>query len=98
MALQLDKALPSGVTATYHRILSMSVQYNLVGMNPGMTGPLVTLEIGEYLSQEARDSGATPLRTEVRSFMATEDIKAFLGPIYTILASQPLGYQDATPT
>jgi len=99
MALGLPKDLACGVTAAYHRILSLSVQYNLAGMNEGTTGPVVTLEIGEYVSKEARDSGAVPVRTEVRSFMATDDIRAFLRPIYNLLAANPdLGYAGATET
>jgi hypothetical protein len=109
MAMLLEKELPSKVVASYHRILAMSVQFNLQNANPGVTGPLVSVEIGEYLSHAAREAGALPVRTEVRSFVAGGDVKAFLAPLYTLL-SRPMTYEtvevphyeslspDGTPT
>jgi hypothetical protein len=104
MALILTKTLPSHIEATYHRILALSIQYAPQGVNPGVTGPLVTVEIGEYLNKAARDAGAEPARREVRTFVAGGDIKAFMGPIYRLL-SAPMEYEEvpsedpqATPT
>lgn len=89
MAMLLEKVLPSGVTTSYHRICSISVQYAPRVTNEGVTGPVVTVEIGEYLSPEARAAGAVPANTEVRHFVASDDVKAFLAPLYALL-SQPL--------
>lgn len=82
----LPRELPSLVTATYHRILRVSVDYALQGANSGVDGPLVSLEIGEYLSAEARHAGALPIRTEVRTFVTSDDAKAFLGLLYAALS------------
>lgn len=96
MALLLEKQLPSGVVVSYHRILSINVNFNRAGLNEGVTGPLCTVEIGEYLSKEARDAGSIPVRTEVRSFVSSDDIKQFCAPLYRML-SAPMTFLDLSP-
>jgi hypothetical protein len=70
MALELEKQLPSGVSARYHRILRLSVDYQ--PLNPEVREPVVTVEIGEYLNEAARRDGKWPLRTEVKTFLLSE--------------------------
>ena len=52
MALNLTKTLPTGVVLTYHRILSARIDYDT---------NRVEMQIGSYISEEARRSGKTPV-------------------------------------
>lgn len=52
MALQINFELPSGISETYHRISTGTVDFN--------TGK-TTLNIESYLSAEARNAGKSPV-------------------------------------
>lgn len=92
MAMHLDKELPCGITASYHRILAVSINLNTPA-GPEITGPVVSVEVGEYLSKEARDKGLAPIRTEVRTLVMGEEMKAILAPVYARL-SEPMDYEE----
>ena len=72
MALQLPKEHPSGVVAAYHRILRCSIDFAPQAANEGVTGPLVTVEIGEYLDEVSRRAGKLPVRTEVKTLVLSD--------------------------
>jgi hypothetical protein len=82
MALLLPKETASGVVASYHRILRCSIDFAPANANPGVTGPIVTAEIGEYLDEDSRRAGKYPVRTEVKTLvldsLADKDIRDLL--------------------
>jgi len=103
MAMSLPRELPSGVTTTYHRILRANFNFNPppAYQADGIT-VLVELEIGEYLSHEARLDGKNPVRSEVRCIPANEGTKSVLDAIYQFLSQPPgegaqFGYEGAAP-
>lgn len=89
MALLLSKSLDCGVEARYHRIVAYSVDLSPVGVNPGVTGPIATVHIGEYLDDKSRTSGARPVRVETATFiLEVGDLDGDLRPVlYSALAA-----------
>lgn len=90
MALLLPRELPSGVTTQYHRILKANFDFNPPPpYRADGVFVLVTLEVGEYLTEEHRRAGRDPVRREVLTIPASEATKSILKDIYAFLGSMP---------
>ncbi|MFN9029637.1 MAG: hypothetical protein ACK54C_02105 [Betaproteobacteria bacterium] len=83
MAMQKDIEFPSGVVATYHRILRASADFV---SRPGYT--ILYVEVGCYLSKEAREAGKAPVTTEQRT-IALQGNEPSRDTLYSVL-SQPV--------
>jgi hypothetical protein len=90
MALILDKELPSGVVASYHRILRFTVDYQ--PMNPEVREPVVTVEIGEYVDGNVRAAGKWPIRTETKAFALSDWAGADPRKLLYAELAQPVEY------
>ena len=73
MGINADITMDSAVVANYHRIDSMP---DFVWNDDG-TGK-VELAISQYLSQEARDSGASPINKKYQKFLVDADLTGIL--------------------
>lgn len=97
MAISKIIPLECGLDSRYHRIMAISVRYDTDGLNPGVTGPLVTMDLGHYTTKAARNTGARPVRTSTVTFVASGDIQDFLAPLYRALnQNEALGYAGGT--
>jgi hypothetical protein len=59
MAMQKDIEFPSGVVATYHRVMRANADFTA---REGKT--LLSVEVGCYLNEAARRNGKLPVMTE----------------------------------
>jgi hypothetical protein len=102
MALLIERELPSGVRTTYHRILRCNFNFNppKAYQDDGIF-VMVEIEVGEYLSEEARRDGRDPARREVFSIPADAGTKSVMSSIYAFLAKvgeegdRTFGYEGA---
>lgn len=70
MALAINRTHPIGAVATYARILSVNVDF---------ANRAATIDVGDYLSEEARQAGCAPL--ERRTFLFSGD-NPEAGPVF----------------
>lgn len=88
MAIELAKDLDCGVSASYHRIIHITLDLSPQAANPGVDGPLVHVVVGEYATEAARLAGARPVRHEHYAWVLTQqDLLGDVRPVlYSLLA------------